>query len=707
MLSICFLLALFSTARGTLDWTTTPFNPPSLPLAVRSPYLSAWLPQGNGTALNSAWPSFWTRGSLAGWSGFIIVDGTAYNFLGAPYIGGSTPLKAVQRSSEFTATQTIFVLSAGPVDVKVTFLSPIEATDFVKQSIPFSYMAVSVIPTDGHSHVVQVYSDITAEWTSGDDTKVVNWTTSTTTDVVTHQIQLEYPSPFSEVDNHAEYGSVFYSTSNAFNTTFQSGSHDDLRIQFLNNGRLPDSRDTAFRPIEDGWPVFGLAHDLGHISGPTAPIVFSVGHVRDPVIRYTSPGGGIQARSLYFWSHFLDIHDVISFFIRDYHNALSGAMLLDSRVQRDAQKISTDYAAVVALSLRQAIGATEITISRSSDGSWNTSDVLVFQKDISRDGSVNTVDTIFATWPVFLYLNPTLGKYLLEGILRYQADESHPKGWAVHDIGENYPNATKHNDLQDKAMRIEGVSLDFTPWNFRHEFSETGNMLIMALSYAQKYRDYTQLRRYGALFDQWTPTLIDDSLITGSQVTNDDPFTGHLPNRTNLAIKGIIGIKAMSLITGILGYEDKSSTYSEVAARYVEHWQALSASSSGQHLTLNYGNSSSWGLTYNLYADKLLKLNLFPESVYKMQTEWYKTVALPFGVPLDSRLTYTKTDWQIWAAGTVTDIATRDMFIASVKKYAAAGFSDQPFGDLYDANNGTAGDFRARPVVGGHLALVS
>ncbi|KAG6880386.1 hypothetical protein C0992_007797 [Termitomyces sp. T32_za158] len=492
-------------------------------------------------------------------------------------------------------------------------------------------MAISVIPTDGHSHVIQIYSDITAEWTSGDDAKVVNWTTLATTDTVTHQIQLQSPSPFSEVDDHAEYGAVFYSTSNAFNATFQSGSHDDVRIQFINYGRLPNSRDTDFRPIEDGWPVFGLAHDLGKISGPTVPTVFSIGHVRDPALRYTSPEGRVQPRSLYFWSRFSAISDVISFFLRDYHNALFKAALLDARVEHDAKNISADYAAIVALSLRQAVGATEITISKRNDGSWNTSDVLVFLK------------------------------------------------------GENYPNVTEHTDVNDESLKLE----------------ETTNMLIMVLSYAQKYNDYTQLRRYGTLFDQWTPTLIDESLIPGYQVTIDESLAGNLPNQTNLAIKGIIGIKALSLIAGILGNENKSSLYSEIAARYVDCWQGLSTSSTGKHLALNYGNSSSWGLFYNLYADRLLKLNLFPASVYQLQTAWYKTVALSFGVPVNSRFTYTKTDSQIWTAATVTDIATRDLFITSVKKYVSAGLSDQR--DLYDASTGAAGDFRARPVVGGHL----
>ena len=42
------------------SWTATPFNPAAVPLAVRTPYLSTWLPQGAGTALNDAWPTFWT-----------------------------------------------------------------------------------------------------------------------------------------------------------------------------------------------------------------------------------------------------------------------------------------------------------------------------------------------------------------------------------------------------------------------------------------------------------------------------------------------------------------------------------------------------------------------------------------------------------------------------------------------------------------------
>jgi hypothetical protein len=74
-----------------------------------------------------------------------------------------------------------------------------------------------------------------------------------------------------------------------------------------------------------------------------------------------------------FWSQ-------ISSFLGDYSNALIRAQAFDNQVASDANKISADYASIVALSIRQAIGAIEITLSKNSNGSFNTSDVIVFMK---------------------------------------------------------------------------------------------------------------------------------------------------------------------------------------------------------------------------------------------------------------------------------------------------------------------------------------
>ena len=54
------LLSLVSSAYAAPSWTVDPFNPPAIPLAVKTPYLNTWLPQGGGAELNRNWPKFWT-----------------------------------------------------------------------------------------------------------------------------------------------------------------------------------------------------------------------------------------------------------------------------------------------------------------------------------------------------------------------------------------------------------------------------------------------------------------------------------------------------------------------------------------------------------------------------------------------------------------------------------------------------------------------
>ena len=64
-------------------------------------------------------------------------------------------------------------------------------------------MTVSAAANDGGSHSVQIYTDISAEWVSGDDTQIVNWTT-TAGGIITHQIQLETQTEFTEVNDRIQ-----------------------------------------------------------------------------------------------------------------------------------------------------------------------------------------------------------------------------------------------------------------------------------------------------------------------------------------------------------------------------------------------------------------------------------------------------------------------------------------------------------------------
>jgi hypothetical protein len=64
------------------------------------------------------------------------------------------------------------------------------------------------------------------------------------------------------------------------------------------------------------------------------------------------------------------------------------------------------------------------------------------------------------------------------------------------------------------------------------------------------------------------------------------------------------------------------------------------------------------------------------------------------------------TDWQMWTSAIVTDTSLRDLFIADIKAYISNGLNNVPLSDWYDTITGVTAGFRARPVVGGHLALV-
>ena len=180
-------------------------------------------------------------------------------------------------------------------------------------------------------------------------------------------------------------------------TTFQTGGDTALRAQFINNGKLLGTLDTNFRAINNNWPVFAFAQDLGSVNAESQPVIFSVGHIRDPVISYITANAVLQKRSLYFWSKFSNAAAVvgpkyhremlslayemqISSFLSDYSAALSRANTFDAKVVADSNKISSDYAAITSLSIRQAFGAIEITISKDSNGSFNANDIIVFMK---------------------------------------------------------------------------------------------------------------------------------------------------------------------------------------------------------------------------------------------------------------------------------------------------------------------------------------
>ena len=99
-------------------------------------------------------------------------------------------------------------------------------------------------------------------------------------------------------------------------------------------------------------------------------------------------------------------------------------------------------------------------------------------------------------------------------------------------------------------------------------------MLILSLAYAQKTGYTAYLTQHYALLRQWTDYLVANTLIPASQQSTDD-FAGALANQTNLALKGIIAIRAMSTIANLTAHPDDVAKYADTATSYIGQWQDL------------------------------------------------------------------------------------------------------------------------------------
>lgn len=92
-------------------------------------------------------------------------------------------------------------------------------------------------------------------------------------------------------------------------------------------------------------------------------------------------------------------------FLSDYDNAKSRADDFDRRIYNATDKRSDIYKDIIALSARQTMAATELAISKGSDGQWNISDVRMFMRDVGA----SRFDDIFLSCSPHLPFAPVGG----------------------------------------------------------------------------------------------------------------------------------------------------------------------------------------------------------------------------------------------------------------------------------------------------------
>lgn len=633
-----------------------------------------------------SWPTFWT-GATKAITGIARIDGAAFVFLGAPS-GLSTPVTNMGFVSQsMTPTNTEYVFAAGGVTLTVDFLSPVEIADLQRQSEPIAYVTASAAATDGASHTVSLYFDISGEWANGDSTQEIDWASEsvphTGGNLVVQSFTPASPQPLVEVNQYPSWGTAFVATDATSAVTTAIGQDIVVRSLAASAGALDGSIDSNMpRAIDAQWPVLGFAFDVGQVTASaSAPVTLVLGHARDPAISYL--GTPVSPLWKAYWPTW---EAMVAFAYDDAAGAASRGAALDGRIVSDALAAGgASYAALCTLALRQAFGGTELVGTVAQP--W------LMLKEISSDGNVSTVDVVYPASPVFLYTNPLLLKLLLDPLLAYAESGQWPQVFAEHDLGAAYPVAGGHNDGGGENMPIE----------------ETANMLIMMAAYAQRATPAdatTYAQAHYTIAKQWADYLVPNTLDPGCQNQTDD-FTGPICHSVNLALKGIVGVGAMSILAAAAGNTADQQSYLTQAQTLIGEWAVKAQDSSGQHLLLEYDIEGQWSLKYNALYDRVLGLNLVPAAILSEEATWYTSQAQAFGVDLDPRNTYTKSDWELWTAGAIDDATARQILIDGVYGYATTSTSRVPFGDLYYTATGQWDSFQARPVQGGMFSLLA
>ena len=134
-------------------------RPPAVPLVVNDPYLSIW---SMSDKLTESQTMHWSEAAQP-LTGLLRVDGKVFRWMGmqVPSRSGLPPIEAMQQTGlEVTPLHTRYRFSAGGLELRVTFFTPLFPRDLDVMSRPVTYLTWSGVATDGRPHKADLLLDI-------------------------------------------------------------------------------------------------------------------------------------------------------------------------------------------------------------------------------------------------------------------------------------------------------------------------------------------------------------------------------------------------------------------------------------------------------------------------------------------------------------------------------------------------------------------
>lgn len=573
-------------------------------------------------------------------------------------------ITAEQKAVNVQATQTYYTFTCGNVELNLTFMAPLLMDDLNLISRPVNYISYDITSLDGNEHDVQIYFEAAPNWA------------------------LNSPAQASKSEGYEKDGLIFLKTgSTEQNILGKRG--DDIRIDWGYFYMSTDKNKDMSCSVGDAYQMRNEFVQAGKLTGDVSVKDDSNLALSETFGKTKSASGKIMLGydDLYsiqyfnenlrgYWNKKGDKTIELAFAEAnsDYKSLKEKCTKFDYDLITEAtQTGGKEYAELCVLAYRQSISAHKLVEAPNGD-------LLFLSKENNSNGSIGTVDITYPSAPLYLIYNPELAKGLMNHIFYYSESGKWTKPFPSHDVG-TYPWANGQTYGGD--MPVE----------------EAGNMLTLTAALAAIEGNAKYAEKHWDILTVWTNYLVEKGLDPENQLCTDD-FAGHFAHNVNLSVKAIMGIASYGYLAEKLGKKDVAEEYTGKAKEMAQEW--LKMADDGSHYRLTFDQPGTWSQKYNLIWNKILKFDVFPANVAQKEIAYYLTKQNEYGLPLDSRKNYTKSDWIIWTATLADDQATFEKFVAPVYKFMNETTDRVPMSDWYNTDSKTHVGFKARSVVGGY-----
>ncbi len=537
--------------------------------------------------INNKYPASWT-GSRKAMLGTVCVDGNKYRFLGK-----SDDKLIKQTTLDMDTFSTTVIFENEFIRLKAEFLTPMLVDDLYYASRPVSYLKLSYESLDGEKHEVSAKISVSEE---------LVLSKAGVSRALSREVKINNGTAI-EIGNGEQ--NIFGQSGDGVNIDwgyFYLAVKGEGRV----GAEVFDSLYAVYAETDlKSDALFAFAYDD----------ITSIMFFEKPLSAYWKKGRK-------------DIFSAVDEALSEYDTLFSRCKKISNEMVREATEQGGEkYAELLTLAYRQVMAGHKLVVNDNGEN-------LYIPFECSSGGFGSTVDVIYPSAPIFLKYNIELLKAMLRPVFNYCAGDAWKFDFAPHDLGY-YP-------------LLNGQTYDFGLIERQMPVEECGNMIILTAAICESEKSADFALPYLDILERWSKYLVKYGEDPENQLCTDD-FAGHMAHNVNLSIKAVMGLIGYSKILKMLGDNVKSDEYSKIAKKYAVSLMERAENSDGSY-RLAYDKPDTFSLKYNAVWDKLWKTELFTDEFYENEILRYKKEALPYGVPLDSREKYTKSDWLHWVS---------------------------------------------------------